>query len=152
MPPVLNVSLDELTGCRVQDVFPNESGSRQQQRQRILQLIAEPERAARLVESRSSPDPARQRLVEQPAVQHQVHRTIRRPDVDYAKKIVPIRCRPAERLVHDVAIAVPLDEIPRVRLVLGIAKDANQYLFFAGTEVDTHANRPARIERRPHAV
>ena len=91
-------------------------------------------------------------MIQEPAVEHQVHGPIRGPNLDGTEEIVPLRRRPAEHLVHELALAVPLDEISRVRLVLGIAKDANQYLFVAGTEVDANANRAARIKRRSHAV
>jgi hypothetical protein len=55
MPPVLDVAFDELATCRQQDLLARQSRIRVQQRKRILQLIAETERAARLVEATASP-------------------------------------------------------------------------------------------------
>src|SRR6185436_6263810 len=130
MPPVLDVPFEKLTGSRVEEMAANKARRRQQQRQRILQLIAKAEGAARLVKGRTPPDSAGQRLVEEPPVQHHVHRPVRGADRDHAKEIGPVRCRPAQRLVYDVTTAMPLDEIPCVRLILSIAKDTDHDLFF----------------------
>ncbi len=53
------------------------AGRRVEQGQHVLQLVAEAERAARLVEARAAEDARREALVEQPAVEHQVHRAAR---------------------------------------------------------------------------
>ena len=59
------------------------------QRHHVLQLVAEAKRAARLIESRTAPDAARQALIQQPAIQQQVHGGIRRADLHRAEQIVP---------------------------------------------------------------
>ena len=48
------------------------------ERHAVLQLVAEAVGAARLVEGRARPDAAGERLVEQPAVEHDVHRAVGR--------------------------------------------------------------------------
>ena len=60
-----------------QQVPAAEVRPRVEQRQHVLELIAEPERAAGLVRAAARPDPTAQRLVEQPAV-HDAGRTSRR--------------------------------------------------------------------------
>ena len=66
------------------------------QRHHVLQLVAEAKRAAGLVERRAAPDAARQALVQQPAIQQQVHGGIRRVDLHRTQQIVPkvIDCQP----------------------------------------------------------
>src|SRR4051812_18356724 len=64
------------TGCR--------------QRGAVLQLIAKSIGAAGLIESRARPYAAGDRLIEQPAVQHDVHRAVRRLDLNGPKNVVPV--------------------------------------------------------------
>ena len=54
------------------------SGPRVEQRQHVLQLIAETECAARLIRTAARPDAAAERLIEQPAVHDQIERVVRR--------------------------------------------------------------------------
>jgi hypothetical protein len=61
------------------------------ERHAVLELVAEAVGAARLVEGRPRPDAAGDRLVEQPAVQHDVHRPVRRADLDGAEHLAPVR-------------------------------------------------------------
>ena len=56
VPPMLNVPFDELPGCRVQKVCACGVRRGEEQRQHVLQLIAETERTAGLVEGRAAPD------------------------------------------------------------------------------------------------
>ena len=58
------------------------------QRHRVLQLIAEAERAARLVEAAARPQAAGQRLVEQPAVGQHVERRVGRLDLHGAERVL----------------------------------------------------------------
>ena len=70
----------------------------------VLELVAEAVGAARLVERRARPDAAGQRLIEQPAVQHDVHRAVRRLHLDGAEQR-----RPSSRVdlaQHGVEIGV----------------------------------------------
>ena len=89
MPPVLDVSLGELMGRGPQEVFPGELALRGHQSDDVLELVAEPEGTARLIERRPRPQPARERLVDEPAVEHDVHRAVGCPYLDGALGIVP---------------------------------------------------------------
>ncbi len=89
-PPMLDVALDELSRGRPQQVFARHVGPRGDQRHSVLQLVAEAVGTARLIEPRTSPDAARQRLIQQPAVQHDVHRTVRGRHLDRAQDSVPM--------------------------------------------------------------
>ena len=72
-PPMLDIALDELPPRRAQDVLAGHLGPGDRERHDVLQLVAEAVGAARLIEGRARPDAAGERLIEQPAVQHDVH-------------------------------------------------------------------------------
>ncbi len=97
VPPVLHVSFDELMRGRLQDVFPGQLAPRSDQRDDVLQLVAEAVCAAGLIERRPRPHPAGQRLIDQPVVQHDVHRSIRRAHLDRSLGVVPIVSDRAKR-------------------------------------------------------
>ena len=71
------------------------SGPRSGERHAILQLIAKAVGAAGLIEGRARPNAAGERLVEQPAIEHEVHRAVGRLDLDCAQNLAPMvaRCR-----------------------------------------------------------
>ena len=71
----------ELACGRGQDVPPRQLRRGMDQRHHVLQLVAEAKRAAGLIESRTAPDAARQALVQQPAIQQQIHGGIRCVDL-----------------------------------------------------------------------
>ena len=62
MPPVLDIAFLELTARREQDVLSRQLGIRVDERHDVLQLIAEAERAAGLVQGGTPPDPAAEAL------------------------------------------------------------------------------------------
>ena len=89
MPPVLHIALDELMRCRAEQVLTGELATRNDQRDHVLQLVAESVRSASLVEGRSRPQPAGEGLVDEPAVQHDVHGAVRGPHLDGRLDVVP---------------------------------------------------------------
>ncbi len=74
VPPMLHGALCELARGGGQDRQSSQTGRRIQHRHRILQLIAEAEGAAGLIECRPRPHPAAQCPVLLPAVQQHVDR------------------------------------------------------------------------------
>ena len=89
VPPVLHVALFELPGGRSEDLRPRLLRGAVNQGHRVLQLVAEAERPARLVEPRPAPHPAGKHLVDQPAIEHQVQRGVRRADLNGPEDAVP---------------------------------------------------------------
>ena len=89
-PPMLDIALDELPPRRAQDVLARHLGPGDRERHDVLKLVAEAVGAARLIEGRTRPVAAGERLVEQPAVQHDVHGTIRRVHLQRAERFVPV--------------------------------------------------------------
>ncbi len=72
-----------------QDVRPGDLGRGVDQGHHVLELVAEAERAARLVEARARPVPAGEHLVEQPAVGQQVERRVGRLHLHDAQATLP---------------------------------------------------------------
>ena len=70
MPPVLHVAFDELARGGAQQVLARDAGVATLKRHHILELVAETIGAAQLIERGARPDAARERLIEQPAIQH----------------------------------------------------------------------------------
>ena len=68
MPPVLHVAFAELAAGRPQQMFTRGPRRGVEQRGRVLELVAEPVRAARLVIATPAPIATGQRLILQPAV------------------------------------------------------------------------------------
>ena len=89
MPPVLHVALDELTRRGAQDVGARDIPFRVHERQGVLKLIAESERAAALIECRASPHTAGERLIETPAIEHHIERGLRRANGDHRQPLLP---------------------------------------------------------------
>ncbi len=89
-PPVLDVALRELPARGTQQMLARESRLRDDESHRVLQLVAEAVCAARLVERAAGPQAASECLVEQPAVQHDVERPIRRLHRNRPEHGVPV--------------------------------------------------------------
>ena len=121
MPPVLDVSLGELVGRGPQEVLPGELAPRGHQGDDVLELVAEPVGAAGLVERRPRPQPAGERLVDEPAVEHDVHRAVGRPHLDRALGVVPVARHAAQRRLVVGRPPAP-DEVGRRRGVVRLAE------------------------------
>src|SRR5437868_4892186 len=90
MPPVLNIALAELPTRAPQKLFAKHAGFRVNECHRVLQLVAEAERSARLVIAAASPHPARERLIDEPAVRKRVECGIRCRDLDRSQSSLPV--------------------------------------------------------------
>ena len=89
VPPVLHVPLDELARRRPQDLGPGDGWLGVQQGHDVLELVAKAVGPAALVQGRARPDPAGQRLVQRPAVDHQVERRLGRVHGDNREPPLP---------------------------------------------------------------
>jgi hypothetical protein len=95
MPPVLDVAFDELPGRGLDQVRATEVRPRVEEREHVLQLIAEPERAAGLIRAAARSDATAQGLVDQPAVHDEIERVVRGPDLHDVEHVVPGALGPA---------------------------------------------------------
>ena len=95
-PPVLHVALHELAARGAQQVSARLFGPREGQRHTVLELIAKAVGAAGLVEGRAGPDAADQCLVEQPAIEQDVHRAVGRAHLHGAQQGIPMVSHPPQ--------------------------------------------------------
>ena len=110
VPPVLHVALEELARGRAEDVRPAISGRGVDQRHDVLELVAEPVGAARLVEARPRPEAAGEHLVEQPSVGQEVERGVGRAHLHGAKQASQPALHVLERLRGAARLAVASDQ------------------------------------------
>ena len=150
-PPVLNVAFDELPCRCAQQVLARHLRSGGGERHAVLKLIAEAVGAARLIEGRAGPDAAGERLIEQPAVQHDVHRPIGRLHLDRAEDIVPV---PADLGQNGVEIgrAIARDQAPRVFRARGLAEKEDDLDGAVRWKLDGGPQRAAGIKPGPDGV
>src|SRR6476619_3548685 len=111
----------------------------------VLNLIAEAVSAACLIESWSGPHTAVERLIEKPAVQHDVHRPIRRLYTDRAEHIRPI---PTDSGQYGLKIGCTIsrDQAPRVLRARSLAQTEHDFDGAVRWQLDGGAQRSAGIK------
>ena len=152
MPPVLHVPLAELAAGGAEKMFAQQAGLGMHEGHRVLQLIAEAERAAGLVESRPRPHAAGERLVDEPAVGQEVDGRVGRFDVDRAERAAPVVPDPFQGPVGVAGAAEALHELPRLLFAAGGAEDEDDFLFLSVLECDRDLHGGAGIEPRADAA
>src|SRR4030042_4863871 len=90
MPPMLDISLLELTGSTEEEVLAHETRLGVDERHYVLQLIAETEGAPRLVISAARPKAARQSLVQEPARGQEIDGLVGCFDIYCAERVIPV--------------------------------------------------------------
>ena len=146
MPPVLHVAFDELTRRSAQDVRARDARFRVHERHRVLKLIAEAERAAALIESRTPPHPTRQGLVQTPSIQHHVERRLGRPHGDHGEPLLPPLHRTIDRGVGLSHSSVLAHRVASQRFGLRRAEHDDQVARLTGCEIQHATQRRARID------
>ena len=157
MPPVLDVALAELPRRRQQQVLPRERRFRVHQCHHVLELVAEPERAARLIEAAAPPHPARHGLIEQPAVGERVESWVGCFDLDGPERVVPELPHAFERSTRGGRPPAPSHQAGRLFGVAAAAEGEDDFSLLASAQFEAHLDRRARIqgaadatgERRP---
>ena len=149
MPPVLDIAFDELPGGAAQQVLAHQRRFRVHERHHVLQLVAEPEGATRLVRSAARPQAAGHRLVHEPAVGQHVDRRVRRDHLHGTQRPLPLRQHRVQRRVRGRHPAIARDEAAGVG---GIAPDAEPEDDLAFLSIGEFEVRPAapRRGRDPH--
>ena len=120
-PPVLDVALDELAARGPDEMFAGHRRADRGERHAILQLVPEAIGAAGLVETRSRPDAAREGLIGQPAVEHDVHRPVGGLDLNRPDNVVPETSYIRQHNV-EISLAVTGDQRPRLDFIRSIAE------------------------------
>ena len=123
------------------------------QRHRVLQLVAEAERAARLIEAAAAPHAAGEHLVEQPAVGQEVERGVGRLHVDRAERAAPVAPDALQRRARRPGAAEALHERACVGAVPPRAEGEDD-LAAPGRRPSSSGDlhRQARIEARADAA
>src|SRR5262245_35185305 len=115
------------------------------ERHAILQLIAEPVRAARLIERRACPYPAGERLIERPAIEDEIHCAIGRFDLNGAEHGVPVLGYLFEHLAV-IGCAVTRDQCADVWLAGCLPQQHDDLRRPRGCELERRAKRGTGIE------
>ena len=125
-PPMLHVALDELPRRRAKQVLARQIGPGGGERHAVLQLIAKAIGAAGLIEGGARPDAAGERLIEQPAVEHDVHRPVGSLDLNRAQGLVP---EARDRCFEGVEIggAIALDRRARLLARGRVAEEEDDF-------------------------
>ena len=146
-----DVALLELVGRRSQQVLAGNVAHRDHQRHHVLQLIPEAKGAAGLIERGPGQDPAGERLIEQPLVDHQVEGAIGGLHPQGPEDVVPSGgdCG-FDRFGVDPAI--PLDQGPRLLLVPALTQQESHLDLLLGSEDDGALDGRARVECRPRPI
>ncbi len=152
MPPVLHVSFEELPGRGRQNVRSRKVRREVKERERILQLIAISERAARLVQRGAAPESAAQRLVGQPAIQQKIDGEQRGAYLQRSESIVPPATRFRQRLLHLRRRIVAGDDLSHCVDIRNLAHQEGHFGLLSGLDRNRKLERGGRIEPGPSSI
>src|SRR5437667_5830865 len=138
VPPMLDVAFAELVSGSPQQMLARQARFGMDQRHYVLQLVAETIRAAGLIEARSPPKPAAQRLIQQPAVGHHIYGRIGRFDVHSAEGAVPITPNAFQFGAAGIAPPKPLDEMAYFRGAASHPEAKSRFARLALRELKTY--------------
>ncbi len=144
VPPVLHVTFDELVCRSPQEMLAGQLALRRHQGDDVLQLVAESVRAPGLVERRPRPQPAGERLVHQPAVEHDVHRAVGRPHLNRSLGVVPIARHRGQRC-RVVGVATFADQLGRLCRPVGLAEQDDDLRVLSVGELEAGLQRGAGV-------
>src|SRR5213078_4089360 len=148
-PPVLHIPFDELPARGPDDVRPQNVRPRQGEGHGVLQLIAEAEGAARLIEAGPRPEPAAQVLVQEPPVHEEIEGVVRGAHLDRLQGVGP---EPLHRFQGDVGgghAAVAAHQLAGVLVIPALSQDEDEAAALSRRQADLDLKRGARIEPRP---
>ena len=150
-PPMLDVTLDELsTGC-AQQMLARQGGPGKCERHSILELIAESVGAASLIKGGSCPHATDQSLIEHPAIEDDVQGAVRRLHLNHSEHIVPVLNHRAEDRV-EIDRSVTDQQSLRLRGARGLTKEKDHFHGLARHKIDVGLQRAARVETRAHPL
>ncbi|MNL14928.1 hypothetical protein D3C87_1358900 [compost metagenome] len=111
---MLHVPLHELLGRAAQQVLACQGRAGEHQRHDVLQLVAKAVGTTRLVVAAACPQPAGQRLVEQPAIGQRIHGRVRGVDAHDPQRVPPIPPDRLEFAAGRAQLAVLAHQLPDV--------------------------------------
>ena len=143
---MLHVTFFKLVRSREQDLFARDVRLAIDKRHHVLQLIAKTKSAAGLIESSARPHATRERLVQQPAVEHRVQCRVGCVYFDSSEQFVPVGQHAFEGGVNVSRVTESRDYGLRRLFRLRFAEQEDHFACFVGRELDTRLDRRARIE------
>ena len=147
---MLHVAFWKLARRRKQQVGSHLRGRGVHQRHHVLQLVAEAECAAGLVEGRARPEAAREHLIQQPAVGEQVQRGVWRVHLQDTQRALPVVPHGVERLNGGLRTAPTSGQRAGFLDRRASAEAEDDGARLAGGQVERHLDRCAWIERGTH--
>ena len=141
---MLDIAFTELPRSGIQDLPAGKRGFVQHESQRVLQLVAEAEGAACLVEGGAGHDAAAEALIRQPGVDEIVHPAIRSRYLQPAGEVPPEGAVCLDGLVER-SLADIGDDSPRFFFRRRIAEEEGEVALLAGAELDVDSKRRGRI-------
>src|SRR5688572_2896525 len=149
MPPVLDISFQELSRRGAQKLLAGHITLRGCERHHILKLVAKAVSTACLVKCRARPDPARQRLVEKPAIYQNIHSPVGCLHLESADDVIPV-CH--DRLQDAVQIrpAIPGNQGMGLFPGSSLAQQKNNLHPRTGSQLQYGLQRAAWIQTSPY--
>ena len=117
-----------------------------EEREGVLQLVAEAVRAARLVEPGATPEATGQGLVQQPVIHQQIDGCIGRLDVDSAQIALPGFPDLFQHAPGSVNAAMLYQQGSRIVFAVGRAEHEDDLRLFAGRNLNRRLDRRAGVD------
>src|SRR5439155_27335575 len=125
---------------------PTDIRSRVDQREDILELIAESERAARLIRPAPRPDAATECLIHEPSIHQEIEGIVGRMHLNDTERVVPEVLSPRQGVPGLSEVGVTDREIRRMTEGVALSQHERDLPRFARLEVDGDLQRRAWIE------
>ena len=148
---MLDISFDELTRCGTQQVMSSRFGAGEGQGHAVLQLITETVGTTGLIERGTRGDPAGQCLIEQPAIEHDIHGAIGGRDLHRSQLLIPVGGHRRELSIQ-VGLTIPENECPGVFIAMTLADERGDLDGLAGRQHDAALQGRARIPPGAHGA
>ena len=146
---MLYVAFDKLVRRAQQQMAAQQLRRRVDHGHRILQLVAEAIRAARLVIAAARPQTAGDGLVHQPAIGDHVQRRIGRFDAHGAQRALPVRAHRVERHAGRVLARMALHHGTGVGIAAPAhAEEEDDFALLPRLQFKRHLDRCARVQAR----
>ncbi len=136
----------------LQDLRADDIRAGMHQRQHILELVAEPESPAGLIQCSATPQTTGERLVEQPAVKHQVRGGVRRFHRDGIQDLIPLFLEGLPGGFHLPGCLHPPDQRQAFLPIRSFAQQEKDLLLRAGRQVNVQLDGGARVQPGIHCA
>src|SRR5215216_374605 len=130
MPPMQHIALLELMRSRLENMLAHPIWAHMGVSHHILQLVAEPIRTTGLVEGSPAPEAAGQGLIQQPAIQQDIHGRVWGLHMDLSQNFIPKLAHLFSRRFHILNVLKILDQAFRLRPVRTLTEQESDLFCF----------------------